>query len=42
VGMGFVFTGTGMDGVQFLSPCRPLDPTNSVKVQKEDIEYTVI
>ena len=21
---GFVFTGTGGDGVQFLSPCRPL------------------
>ena len=24
VGMGFVFTWTGGDGVQFLSPCRPL------------------
>ena len=24
VRMGFVFTGTGEDGVQFLSPCRPL------------------
>jgi len=24
VGMGTVFTGTGRDGVQFLSPCRPL------------------
>ena len=24
VGMGTVFMGTGGDGVQFLSPCRPL------------------
>ena len=25
VGMGTVFTETGRDGVQFLSPCRPLN-----------------
>ena len=25
VGMGTVFTGKGGDGIQFLSPCRPLN-----------------
>jgi len=39
--MGTVFTGTGGDGVQFLSPCRPLgDNLPHASIEAAELLYS--
>ena len=42
VGMDLVFTGTGGDGVQFLSPCRPLLHTSGPRSTNRGDEFLML